>query len=221
MNDLDILKTSKFYNIKTDNFTSKITKPIILVILLSVICSFLSLKDLHVETMGQVTSSNNPIVLEIKDNEIDKIYFKENSLVKKNDIIIKNKNGSLIKSKTDGELFIVKNPQTNSITEITIYPKNFESTSSNVISYVNNEDINYIKKGQSVSFQLGDKFYKGKVLNVSNVSTLIDHQYLFAVTTKVNFEEKIYKIPYNSVGKLIIKVGETSYFDYICDLYFN
>ncbi len=221
MNDLDILKTSKFYNIKTDNFTSKITKPIILVILLAVIYSFLSLKDLHVDTIGQVTSSDNPIVLKIKDNEIDEIYFDENSLVKKNDIILKNKNDSVIKSKTDGELFIAKNPETNSITEITIQPKNFESTSSNVISYVNNEDINYIKKGQFVSFQLGEKFYKGEVLNVSNVSTLIDQQYLFAVTTKVNFDDKIYKIPYNSVGKLTIKVGETSYFDYICDLFFN
>lgn len=221
MNDLDILKTSKFYNIKTDNFTSKIIKPIILVILLAVIYSFLSLKDLQVDTMGQVTSSDNPIVLKIKDKEIDEIYFEENSLVKKNDIILKNKNGSVIKSKTDGELFIANNPQTNPITKITILPKNFESTSSNVISYVNNEDINYIKKGQSVSFQLGEKFYKGEVLNVSNVSTLIDQQYLFSVTTKVNFDDKIYKIPYNSVGKLTIKVGETSYFDYICDLFFN
>lgn len=58
-------------------------------------------------------------------------------------------------------------------------------------------------------------YFEGKVSDVSKVADIVENQIVFAIYTKINLNGNTENMPYNSMGKLVIKTGNTSYLKYI------
>lgn len=210
----ELFESTEFYNKRYQNFSTIIIIPTFILLLGIMVFIFIGKIDITVNGSGTVMPVNR--VINVTNNKNIVTHPTNNEIIKKNQIIIKYKNGETIKSPISGKFY---NGNSEKILG-SIYP--IINTKNKLMTkvYVTGKYIGSIKKGQEVTMSLPNNnknnLIKGYVKDYSSLPyTYRDNSY-YAVTCYLNpNKSNIKNIFYGMRGQLTINIRRVSIATYI------
>lgn len=212
----ELFESTEFYNKRYQNFSTIIIIPIFILLLGIMAFMFIGKMDITVNGNGTVMPVNK--VINVTNNQNEDIVKQptNNEIIKKNQTIIKYKNGEKIKSPINGNFY-----KSNSDKSLgSIYPTINTNNKLMTKVYVTGKDISSIKKGQKVTMSLPNNkqnnLVRGYVKDYSSLPETYKGNSYYAVTCYINpNKSNIKKIFYGMNGQVTINTSKVSIAKYI------
>ncbi|TWT16299.1 HlyD family efflux transporter periplasmic adaptor subunit [Streptococcus sp. sy010] len=231
----ELLESSEFYQRRYHNFASKIIVPtFILFLFVGVFLCFMK-KEISLKTSATVEPYR--VIAHIQstsNNKIKSNYLQENKLVKAGEVLVEYEAlpEMTISAVEDGFMHLRSDVSQNQIipegTQIaSLYPILEKEKKVNMVSYISSRDISKLSIGDILRFQMTDSSnkavtIKSKISNIDSIATQTEAGNFFKIIAETEVSDKeITALRYGMEGTVTIVTGQSTYFDYYVNRFFN
>ena len=210
--DYKDLESSKFYSYKFKNFSTIIILPAFLLVVFVLIGSVFAVREKTVKLVGVIEPTSS---LNIKDTAN---YYEGQSL---------NKGRSIILSSGQKKKLTEKSVVHLSQNKAVIFPSLANQKKLEIISYVPDNEISYLKNNQKIKFQIKNKYGENIIINGKVESVAIypkelkgKEGYLVVSSISPNKKEKSY-LRYGMERQVSVIISRQTYFDFLKEEIFD